>query len=55
MLIYIEIYTYMGVYDGNEFDNIEKNEKKKVIQREESNAKESRCYDVFVLMNHHQV
>ena len=28
--------------------------KNKVIQREEFNVKESQCYNVSVLMNHHQ-
>ena len=43
----------MEVNNGKESGNIEKNGKIKVIQKEEFNVKESQCYDVSVLMNHH--
>ena len=44
----------MKVNNGNKSDNIEEKLENKVIQREEINVKESQCYNVSVLMNHHQ-
>ena len=53
----VYIYIYMEVNNGNESDNISKKQNKtknEVMQREEFNVKESRRYNVSVLMNHHQ-
>ena len=52
--MHIYIYTYVEVNNGNESDSIEKKLKNKLIQREEFNVKGSQCYNVSVLMNHHQ-
>ena len=43
----------MEVNNGNESDNIKEKMKNKVIQGEEFNVKESQCYNILVLMNHH--
>ena len=48
------IYIYMEVNNGKESDNMEKKMKNKVIQSEEFNVKESRHYNVSVLINHLQ-
>ena len=54
IFIYLQPHTYMHGY-RNKSNNIEKKLINKVIQEEEwFNVKESRCYKVSVLMNHHQ-
>ena len=50
----ISINLYMGVNNGKESDNVEKTLKNKLIGPEEFNMKESRRYNVPVLINHHQ-
>ena len=52
--IYVCVCVCVEVNNGNVSDKIEKKSKSNVIQREESNVKESQCYNVSVLMNHHQ-
>ena len=49
MCVYLYIYIY--IYIGREREKL----MNKVIQEEEEfNEKESQCYNVSVLMNHHQ-
>ena len=45
----------MEVNNGKEYVNMEKKWKNKESQSEEFNMKESRLYNVLVLIDHHQV
>ena len=49
----MHIYIRLKVNNGKESDNMEKNWKT-VIQSEEFNMKESWCYNISGLINHHQ-
>ena len=46
-------YIFLEVNNGKESENVEKIENK-VIQSEEFDMEESRCYNVSVSINHHQ-
>ena len=53
LFIYIYIYIDVEVNNGSESDNIEKNWRTRQSQNN-FNVKESQCYNVLILMNHHE-